>query len=1019
MLTHSPRPRRFSPAVGRFITILFLLALGELPGQAQPAPARAATIAGNTIQSSAVTAIAAARLYTCALTNVGGVKCWGHNMFGEIGDGTTTDRSTPVDVSGLSSGVTAIAAGDQYTCALTSVGGVKCWGWNNHGQLGDGTTTYRLMPVDVVGLSSGVTAIAAGVWHTCALTSVGGVKCWGYNYAGQLGDGTTIDRWTPVDVVGLDGSPPAACAGGANHSTIEALPASVPADGTAAATITVTLCNSAGEPMTGKTVLLSSDRGEDLIEQPTAPTDANGQTSGFVRSFVAGIASIEAVDMTDYIQVPQPASVQFAALTVPPNAELRSAIDALDQQTRGQLGLLAGSAQTSGQLGDTFRGKLASDTAKSAVDVLAGPIHELLPANDTAIKLGVELDLPGVISTGWGTIKSLKEHYESAGNMFNRNEREPLLTQTWSVLTRPTLISGLEYIVNPKDKVEDVTLDILESGLDLFVKSTGGSSAAGNRISQDIGDVQKELANQHQALIAGIPLMDSAQQHTYALDLNARRGVAMALVSAQYRQALYLNNLQHARESLNPGDYEFFLKFGAKTLAKAMFDGVGEAIVGGTTTLFDFYRHSNQVTLDQQGYALALANLNGAVATTRSIYANTSTGYQRIAQQKPPQPVTGQIGTIRHYSVGSANWIGFWNERSSYSDIEITNTGDSTAAFEVIVEYGYNSRAFTMPIAYVPLVDNKIIQVGAGQTATVRIPYKQEEYGGSPDKNDHVYFYVLGVNDTGMFYVGYKDAPWNPQRVESASLLSTSPRTVPKAVLTTETPTIENPINTYILSDPSAQTYQAQIWINNPFTGTITANITQALPSGMNIVATDDASNGSTITWSKTIAASGVTSATVTFRYAAAPGAPVSIPPATLAFVEPGSGQVLTTQSNTASFNTVWPVTVQGSAPLGRYGVLMTMPVTVTNLLAQNVSGDITVVISDTANAALYSDTQPFMTTGLAQRAVAFTLPVGLPIGLYPLEIRLSVDGATRSVIRDVYQVRGHQVFLPMVARRN
>jgi hypothetical protein len=99
---------------------------------------------------SDVQAIAAGSGYTCALTGGGGgAKCWGSNFFGQLGDGTTNSRSTPVDVTGLGSGVQAIAAGDDHICALTSSGGVKCWGRNGDGQLGDGTA-WRTAPVDVL-----------------------------------------------------------------------------------------------------------------------------------------------------------------------------------------------------------------------------------------------------------------------------------------------------------------------------------------------------------------------------------------------------------------------------------------------------------------------------------------------------------------------------------------------------------------------------------------------------------------------------------------------------------------------------------------------------------------------------------------------------------------------------------------------------------------------------------------------------------------------------------------------------
>jgi alpha-tubulin suppressor-like RCC1 family protein len=152
--------------------------------------------------------------HSCALTVNGTVKCWGLNFFGQLGDNSTTNRLTPVDViSGLSlpplSGVTAIAAGLNHNCVLIN-GGVKCWGYNAFGQLGDGSKTDRSTPVDVIGLASGVSAISTGSLHSCALTNLGGVKCWGSNGGGRLGNNVFLntDSATPVDVVTLPASAP-------------------------------------------------------------------------------------------------------------------------------------------------------------------------------------------------------------------------------------------------------------------------------------------------------------------------------------------------------------------------------------------------------------------------------------------------------------------------------------------------------------------------------------------------------------------------------------------------------------------------------------------------------------------------------------------------------------------------------------------------------------------------------------------------------------------------------------------
>lgn len=162
-------------------------------------------------------AIVAGDSHTCVSTGaeegqVGGVLCWG--VGDVLGDGRSDSRFRPALVSGLESGVQAIAVGRSHTCALTSSGGVQCWGQGWAGQLGDGSLEWaRLTPVPVIGLQSGVQAIAAGRGHSCAVLVSGGVRCWGDNKGGQLGDGAQVSSPKPVDVVGLAGRTRAVAAG--------------------------------------------------------------------------------------------------------------------------------------------------------------------------------------------------------------------------------------------------------------------------------------------------------------------------------------------------------------------------------------------------------------------------------------------------------------------------------------------------------------------------------------------------------------------------------------------------------------------------------------------------------------------------------------------------------------------------------------------------------------------------------------------------------------------------------------
>ena len=164
-------------------------------------PVRSRKVETASVSNVAFDTIALGSAHTCGLTSTGIAYCWGSNGNGQLGDGSTDNRLLPVAVSGGHT-FSMIAAGAGHTCGLTSAGAAYCWGFNMFGQLGDSSAPIHLLPVAV---SGGLTfsTIAAGAGHTCGVASgTFAAWCWGYNGNGQLGDNSTTNRPVPVAVYG-------------------------------------------------------------------------------------------------------------------------------------------------------------------------------------------------------------------------------------------------------------------------------------------------------------------------------------------------------------------------------------------------------------------------------------------------------------------------------------------------------------------------------------------------------------------------------------------------------------------------------------------------------------------------------------------------------------------------------------------------------------------------------------------------------------------------------------------------
>ena len=155
-----------------------------------------------TLPSSAVTDISMGWYHSCALKNDGRVYCWGLNDEGQLGNGSTTDSNIPIQVSSLDK-IQVISANWVHSCALKNDGSAYCWGPNTGGELGNGSNTSSNIPVKVSNLSE-IQAISTGMNHSCALKNDGSVYCWGYNELGQLGNGSTTNSNIPIKVSNLN-----------------------------------------------------------------------------------------------------------------------------------------------------------------------------------------------------------------------------------------------------------------------------------------------------------------------------------------------------------------------------------------------------------------------------------------------------------------------------------------------------------------------------------------------------------------------------------------------------------------------------------------------------------------------------------------------------------------------------------------------------------------------------------------------------------------------------------------------
>ena len=994
---------------------------------------------------SGVDSIDAGNAHTCALLSGGGIKCWGSNNYGQLGDGTTQGRSTPVDVSGLGCTAAAVVDGGGHTCALLVGGGVKCWGDNTFGQLGDGTEWARSTPVDVVGMKQGVAAVVAGGGHTCALMSNGGAKCWGWNDYGELGDGTTNERHLPTDVIGLDSSVTAAMAGdfhtcavvsggsaycwGSNeYGQLGINPGWTPMDvigfGGDAYAVAGRVVDGGGSGLTGVVVWAGAGW--------SATTDGNGSYT--LPVLPAGMYTLTP-SKSGYTFSPPSSSV-----AVPPDATgvnftgmstatITAAMSEFATNSSERLAQVLAEAQHSAQDGDYFAVQRQADeirtvaeTMLDAANVLATPFGSINRVKDLT-----KMQAPGVIGSGWGHVIRLRNQYEPARDAFRKALFvAPLSSETALLASQEHLKGALIYYgAGALDKAAEelVTDGAIQYGLQVGLQSELGLQSRNYPALSRLSAVfQQDITDTAAAAIAQLTSLTPAEEQSYKTDLKQRSLANTYLAFSLERRALPLHLAQDARES-NPGGIVpwlegFLAKYFIRCTAGLRFDGPGVLAVESVTALYNAYQNIQRLKEDTRMMTLGAETLGGALDAQKRVYLNSAHGLDGIAKRIPPQIPDATVVSISHTSLGEYIPFGIrcrpcWFERSSYSEVSLSNNTAFDTDLQVIADYGSTGLLGT---SFEPLVAEGATPIGGGNGGSVYVRYKQDGQGASPDEGSSININILGSTDTGTYWVRASGTTWQPVAVtENGQLASVGQQYA--ALKLEDVPTLPYPIHSAMEIREDSLTYVPHVWVDNPFTTTVTVTVTQPLPDAIEVLdANEGTLAGQNLVWSRPVPPETSIEITHVIACAGPSGVVLDYPAVVLEMSDAAS--FATFDSNSVSFKRQAPLAGEAQPPYEmRVNAATTVPITVTNRSALAVSGTITLTLKTLESAPVHTVSRAVDVP--AQGAVSDALPLVAPAeeGTYILRASVSSNGGTSEIFANYVEVIQPRRYLPLVLR--
>lgn len=348
------------------------------------------------------------------------------------------------------------------------------------------------------------------------------------------------------------------------------------------------------------------------------------------------------------------------------------------------------------------------------------------------------------------------------------------------------------------------------------------------------------------------------------------------------------------------------------------------------------------------------------------------------------------------------------------SFVSIDNTSSLPAYFTVVVSYshtitvqsdnaGIGSYSITLPT-----IASATALIGANQTGQVQIYYGDDTYGTLPDVQAPIAIYVLGgyTKSQEIYYVGQSSTTMQwPSIVGSSVILANPSGAKPVQKPDPANSVFETPIKSFVVENPDNQTYQTHILIQNPFAIPLQAVVTQPLPTGIAILSTAGFLSNASIVWTNILATNGLVDDTFSFTLPVLPGMQTNLPAPSLVFSDSTGTNSLTVQAATPVFSGLFPIQVGGTIPPGAFGVDALVQITITNLVAANENGSLTISVADLNGNAITNFPTMFSVNGETGTNLTFTLPGTLPVGQYFITGTLNMNGGTGQMFSSVYVV--------------